>query len=403
MTKKLPGLARMASVIALLIAFGLNFSGVALAQKNELSLSEFARIIPKAETHVHFSAIVYPDVALKLAKKNGVKLSFSSPAELAADRTWTLSPWRGSSAELWDGYFQRLAEFQSVIRTADDVREVVVEWIKRSAVASNTRYAELHIPYPNSSTKLKLDADSYFHGLALARQQIKRDYDIELRFTGSIYVFHPSAVPEALKEVKRYSHYNGDSSIVGLAVFTTLPEVEVVAPVYDLARSLGFKTPMHLGTRAPSTDAAETVKPIWDAIQKLNIDRIDHGYLSILDDKLVTLIADKKVPMTNCPHVFTSGKFTFPEDDVNQTWSWDNFPFRHFYDRGVITSLHTDTPAMGSTYSLADIYEDVARHYGFKKKDVIAWARNSFKSALIPEAQIKSYLEELDAWVQTYR
>ncbi|MBB6460193.1 adenosine deaminase family protein [Flammeovirga kamogawensis] len=382
----------------ILVVLMLNISTQVNAQHNELSLSEFTRIIPKAETHIHFSALIYPDLALKLAKKNNVELSYSTPSELITDKTWTVSPFNAPSDELWGGYFQRLAEFQSVIKTSDDVKEVVVEWARRSGIVSNVKYAEIHIPYPNASTALDIDLDSYFEGFKLAREQIKEDYGIDLRYVGETYILSHDVINAAKKEVETYGKYKEETAIVGISILSIFPDITDVKPVLDLARSLGFKAPMHLGNRAFSPDKKELVKPMWDAIDILHIDRIDHGYFASFDLELVDHIADKKIPMTNCPHVIV-GKFVFPKGDIAPTFTWDNFPFKLFYEHDVVASLHTDTPAMGSSYTLAEVYEEVVDQYDYDKEDVIVWAENSFRSALISDSEMKKYLKELKDWV----
>merc|ERR1712146_693946 len=56
----------------------------------------------------------------------------------------------------------------------------------------------------------------------------------------------------------------------------------------------GYRLVSHAGEEGP----AEYVR---DAIDILNVDRIDHGVRSVDDDKLVERIAKMRMPLTLCP------------------------------------------------------------------------------------------------------
>ena len=61
---------------------------------------------------------------------------------------------------------------------------------------------------------------------------------------------------------------------------------------------------------------------MWDALTKMNIERIDHGYMAMYDEKLMNYIVEKQIPITNCPSDIASGVFNFPEDDPYKGWNW---------------------------------------------------------------------------------
>ena len=66
------------------------------------------------------------------------------------------------------------------------------------------------------------------------------------------------------------------------------------ADAFELAHVMGLKTTVHAGE---SSDADW----VWDAIEVLRADRIDHGVRAINDLAVVKLLVDKQLPIGVCP------------------------------------------------------------------------------------------------------
>jgi adenosine deaminase len=64
--------------------------------------------------------------------------------------------------------------------------------------------------------------------------------------------------------------------------------------VFDRARHEGFLTVAHAGEEGPP-------EYIWEAIDLLKIQRIDHGVRAIEDERLMQRIIDEQIPLTVCP------------------------------------------------------------------------------------------------------
>lgn len=356
-------------------------------------LHKLCRDIPKAEFHVHLNCIIYPDVALALAEKNGLEaLSFSSAEAFYHQPACDPGPCVVRSDELWFNLFTTIDELMGTLKTADDVRFAVMQWIKRSGVSSNLKYAELTVPHPKFHG-MAISLDDYFDGLLAAHQEAKSGYGIALNYIGSAFLYE--SIEDGVEAVKDFARYKDKVPLIGITGFNeNVKDITVLAPVYELARELGFRTPMHVGIGEP-----HAVPRIWDALKKIRIERIDHGYMAALDQNLIDHIAEQQIPMTSCPYKIASGAFQFPEDDSYMSWNWNNFPFKEFYEKGVLISLHSDTPGIGN-FTLGEVYMEVVDRYGFDQEDLITLARNSFKGIFGPDSEKARYLADLDTWVQ---
>ena len=361
--------------------------------KKRAELHEYCRAIPKAELHVHLSGIIYPDVALALASKNGVgPLSFNSVEQFYAYESCDPDPCVSSSEEDWYKFFTFLDELMGTIKVAEDVHEVVMQWVKRSGLTSNLRYAELTVPHPRFHN-MSISLQDYFTGLQSAQLQAKRDYGIEINYIGSLFLYE--SVQNGVDAVKEFNRHKGDLPLIAVTGYNeNVQDITVLSPVYDLAAGSGYRRPMHVGLGEP-----HSVKRMWDAVTKLEIERIDHGYMAVNDEQLMNYIAEKQIPVTMCPTIPARGA-VYAEGDPWHTWNWNDFPFKTFYEKGLLVSAHTDVPAIANT-TLGDAYIALVDHYEFNKNDVIALAGNSFKSSFLPSAAKQSYLNEIETWVKT--
>ena len=134
----------------------------------------------------------------------------------------------------------------------------------------------------------------------------------------------------------------GTDRVVGIGMDSTELNVDPLsfAPAYREAAAAGLHRTGHQGENSPA--AAVGVVAIG-----LGAERIDHG-LSLIDDPdLVSLFADRRIPLTMCPtsNVVIANAYT----------AVDRHPLPALRAAGVLVTLNTDDPA------LTDL--DLAREY----------------------------------------
>ncbi len=156
-----------------------------------------------------------------------------------------------------------------------------------------------------------------------------------------------------------------DMGIIGIGLGG--PELEFPPKpyknIYERARKNDFKTTAHAG---------EAAGPgyIWDAVKELKVDRIGHGTRAIEDNKLIEYLAESQTPIEMCP---------ISNLRTAVVGSMKEHPIKTFFDKGLLVSVNTDDPKMFNN-SLTMEYLELAKTFGWGKKEIIKLAENTIKS-----------------------
>lgn len=401
----------LAAASSNILASGKYLKEDAEAMQRHHEIRDFCRRIPKAESHIHFPGIVYPDVALHLVKKNDLApVSFSSVEEVQKRQSgracWSncLEEWLVEFS--W--YKKVSKELANVLRSPNDVRYAVMNWIERSVVPSGTRNVELSIYHPILDEGV-LSMERLMEGFKYAARDARDKYGVNLNYIAAVRLWgsdklgkgYKNALKTGMRMVDEFGEYKDDLPFVGITVLEeSAKDITVTTPLYDKGRKFGWRTTSHLGYGEPNG-----VERMWDGIKKLKLERLDHGYLAINDPKLMDYMAEHKIPLTVSPLYFVGRKYRNPRGyggHGETTWNFDTFPVKEFYERGMILSLDTDISGLKG-YSQADEFIVMAEAYGFGKKDVANWAKDSFRTAFLSPEQEAAYLKEVDDFVANYQ
>ena len=151
------------------------------------------------------------------------------------------------------------------------------------------------------------------------------------------------------------------------------------AEYWAAARRAGKYTKAHAGELM----GADFVRQV---LTELKPQRIEHGIRSVEDPAVVAEIKRRGVALDVCPisnHKLVPG--------INL----ENHPIRQLFNAGVKVTVSTDDPlSFGNT--LADEYTALVEQRGFSRKEIVQLMRNGFEVALMPDAQKKPWLEQLD-------
>ena len=143
------------------------------------------RVIPKAELHVHLEGTAPPGLVRRLAARNGLKI----PEGVFADE----------DTFRWVDFLDFLHTYDlaaSVIRTAEDYRDVTYEYLS-SCAAEGAIYVEL-IASPDHADAVGLTDAEHFGGIAAGIDDARRDHGIEARILATAIRNHGVEAAEAL-------------------------------------------------------------------------------------------------------------------------------------------------------------------------------------------------------------
>ena len=154
------------------------------------------------------------------------------------------------------------------------------------------------------------------------------------------------------------------------------------ARVFARAGELGLKRVAHAGEEGPPDY-------VYEALDLLKVDRLDHGNRSLEDTALVDRLVAKKMTLTVCP--LSNLRLCGIE-------RLEDHPMKRMLDLGLRATCNSDDPAYFGGY-VNDNYVRTAEAVGLTADDVIELARNSFRGSFLEPAEIERRLKEIDAAV----
>lgn len=286
-------------------------------------------IVPKIELHVHLEGTIRACTLLAIARRNDLPLPADTLEGLQA-----LYQFRDFAhfLEVWE-------LTTNCLRTADDFRQVVVDYAAEAA-AHGAVYLE-GIFSPAERVARGVSWDALFNGYCDGAQQAEEEHGVIVRLTPEM---HWGLDPEDALDVARRAVAFAGRGVVGLGLGGSewLRPAASYAAAFSLAADGGLGSVPHAGEGA----GPESVRAV---LEDLGADRVRHGIRAIEDPGLVSELASRGTVLDVCP---TSNLRT------RVVASPGEHPLPSLVRAGVACSVSTDDPAMfgtdlGREYDLA--------------------------------------------------
>lgn len=328
-------------------------------------MKSLIRRIPKAELHLHIEGTLEPELMMKLAQRNGIEIPYTSVAEIR--HAYDFSDLQ-SFLDIYYAGAQVLIEEQ-------DFYDLTWGYLERAAT-DNVRHVEIFFD-PQTHTARGIDFRTVINGICSALQ----DGESRLGITFEVimcFVRHLSAadamatLEEALPHKNRIRAVGLDSSEVGH------PPAKF-AEVFDRARDEGFLTVAHAGEEGPP-------EYIWEALDLLKVERIDHGVRSLEDPALVERLATERIPLTVCP--LSNIKLR-----VFDTLEEHNL--KKLLDAGLCVTINSDDPAYFGGY-IGENFLQTQQALNLSAGDIHVLAKNAFTASFLSDEGKNRHIAELD-------
>lgn len=325
---------------------------------------ELARAIPKAELHIHIEGSLEPELIFALAQRNGVQLAYPSVEALRAAYAFT------DLQSFLDIYYAGA----SVLLTEQDFHDMAWAYFQR-AKADNVIHAELFFD-PQTHTARGVDTGVVIRGLAsaCARAQAELGVSSALILCFLRHLSEEDAFATLEAALPYREHFIGvglDSSEVG-------HPPEKFERVFARCRELGLHVVAHAGEEGPP-------EYMWQAIDLLKVERIDHGVAALQDPLLMAELAHTRLPLTVCP---LSNLKLCVVDDLR------DHPLKKMLDAGLCVTINSDDPAYFGGY-MNENWAQTVQALQMSTDDVVAIARNSFEASFISDQRRAECLAEL--------
>ena len=334
------------------------------------TLADKAAGAPKAELHIHIEGSLEPELIFKLAQRNNVKLAYDSIDALRTAYAFT------DLQSFLDIYYAGA----SVLLTEEDFYDMTAAYVER-ALADNVVHAEIFFD-PQTHTERGVAIETVVAGIerALADAE-KRGMTSKLILCFLRHLSEDDALATFDAALPLFDQYQHRLIGVGLDSSERGHPPSKFERVFAKARAKGLKLVAHAGEEGPPSY-------IYEALDLLKVDRVDHGVRSIEDPALVTRLADTRVALTVCP--LSNLKLCVFDDLTKHT-------LKSLLDRGVAVTVNSDDPAYFGGYINQNFVETIDA-LKLSDADVYTIVKNSFDASFVTNAERNALIAKLDAY-----
>ncbi|MGY3901606.1 adenosine deaminase [Aeromonas lusitana] len=313
-------------------------------------MEHFIAGLPKLELHLHIEGTLEPELMFALAARNGLTL-----------------PWPDVGAVRAAYEFDNLQSFldlyylgASVLIHEQDFFDLTFAYLKRCA-ADKVVHVEIFFD-PQTHTARGIPFEVVLGGIERALQAGEESFGISWRLIMS-FLRHLSeeaafaTLAEAEPHLARLHGVGLDSGELGN------PPTKF-AGVFARARALGLPVVCHAGEEGPAAY-------IWQAINELQVRRIDHGVRCVDDPELLRYLADTRLPLTVCP--LSNVRLKVFEDMGQHN-------VLTLLEKGLCITINSDDPAYFGGYLGAN-FEALARDLGASREQLCRLSLNAVEAS----------------------
>ncbi|PDQ36319.1 MAG: adenosine deaminase [Candidatus Lumbricidophila eiseniae] len=320
--------------------------------------------MPWCELHLHIEGTLEPATIFALASAQGTTLPYRDEADLA-DR------YRFHNLQSFlDLYYKNMI----VLRAENDFYRLATAYLTR-AHRGGVRHAEMFVD-PQAHAQRGVSAGAVLRGIHRAVVEAEERLGMSGGIIACVLRDHPVADAERMLDDVLAT----DVPLLGLG----LDSREVGYPpvlfrsVFARAATAGLHRVAHAGEEGPP-------EYVWQALDELGAERIDHGIRSLEDPALVARLIADRIPLTVCP---------LSNVRLRVVPNVGAVPLRHMLDGGLVVTINSDDPAYFGGY-LDDNLDAITTAFNLTAADHITLARNAVDASFAPAPRKQQMLEHI--------
>lgn len=330
---------------------------------NQLDL---IRALPKAELHVHIEGTFEPELMFAIAQRNQIDIPYKSVEEVKQAYNFH------NLQSFLDIYYAGA----NVLVHEQDFYDLAWAYFEKCA-EDRVVHTEMFFD-PQTHTDRGIAFKTVIDGLQRACNDAKTQLGISSHLI-MCFLRHLSeeAAFATLEQALPYK-----DQIIGVG----LDSSEVGHPpskferVFAKAREAGFLVVAHAGEEGPA-------EYVWEALDLLKVNRIDHGVRSEEDPKLMQRLIDEKMPLTVCP--LSNLKLCVVDDMAEHN-------IRRLLQQGVHVTVNSDDPSYFGGY-MNENFIAIAEALQLSHEELKQLAINSFEASFISDAEKAKWTAEIQA------
>ena len=325
----------------------------------------FIEGMPKAELHLHIEGTIGPEKKIELAERNSIELPYKNEEEVISSYNYT---------DL-DDFLRIYYEGIKLLITERDFYEITSSFLKRCN-KENIVYVEISFdPQPHLARKIPFEV--FMGGILAAREEARDEIGVTSNLIMCVNRDRP--VEEAFSLFDKVMPWRDEITGFGLdsSEFNNPPLK--FADLYRRAQLDGYRLTAHC-----DVDQKNSVQHIWQCIDVLGVERIDHGVNSLEDPMLIDALKERDICLTVCP--------TWRPCDLKPRRT-DRL--KRLFELGVRVTVNTDDPGLFSSGYLTNTLCGVQSASGYSKSEMTKLMQNAFLGSWVSEEEKNAFLEQL--------
>ena len=334
-------------------------------------MKKFIEGIPKAELHLHLEGSLEPQQMFDFARRNNVTIPYQTVGEIKAAYNFS------NLQDFLDIYYTGM----NVLLEERDFYELTEAYLRKVA-QDNTVHVEVFFD-PQGHTERGIPFATVVNGISRALREIGQELGISSQLI-MCFLRHLSE-DSALQTLESAAKHLDKIDAVGLDSSELGNPPSKFEKAFSVAREMGLLTVAHAGEEGPA-------EYVWEALDILKVDRIDHGNRCLDDDDLVKRIANEKMALTVCP--LSNLKLCVVD-------SMSNHPLKKMLDKNLLATINSDDPSYFGGY-MNDNYLAVANALDLSQDDIVRLAKNGFKGSFLSQDEKQRHITEIDNYVDSF-
>ncbi len=329
---------------------------------------ELIRALPKAELHVHIEGTFEPELMFAIAQRNQIAIPYKSVEEVKQAYNFH------NLQSFLDIYYAGA----NVLIHEQDFYDLAWAYFEKCA-EDNVVHTEMFFD-PQTHTDRGIAFATIINGLQKACDDAKAKLGISSHLI-MCFLRHLSE-EAAFETLEQALPYKDQIIAIGLDSSEVGHPPSKFERVFAKAREAGFLVVAHAGEEGPA-------EYVWEALDLLKVNRIDHGVRSEEDSELMQRLIREKMPLTVCP--LSNLKLCVVEDMQQHN-------IRRLLQQGVHVTVNSDDPSYFGGY-MNDNFIAIAEALDLSNEELKQLATHSFEASFIPEAEKEKWINQIRALV----
>ncbi|MDR2249493.1 adenosine deaminase [Acinetobacter sp.] len=325
---------------------------------------ELIQALPKAELHVHIEGTFEPELMFAIAQRNQIQIPYKSVEEVKQAYNFH------NLQSFLDIYYAGA----NVLVHEQDFYDLAWAYFEKCA-EDRVVHTEMFFD-PQTHTDRGVAFATVINGLKRACAEAKAKFGVSSQLI-MCFLRHLSE-EAAFETLEQALPFKEDIIAVGLDSSEVGHPPAKFERVFAKAREEGFLIVAHAGEEGPP-------EYVWEALDLLKVNRIDHGVRSEEDEQLMARLINEKMPLTVCP--LSNLKLCVVKDMKDHN-------IRRLLQKGVQVTVNSDDPSYFGGY-MNDNFVAIQQALDLSNDELKQLAINSFEASFISDEEKEKWILEI--------